>query len=143
QEAFVERLGQRGPADLESGTVVVIPSLSFANTELRKITGVLHYEERLLFMLLFLRRPDLRLVYVTSLPVDPAVVDYHLRFLPDPDDARRRLDFVHFDDGAIEPLSVKLLRHEESLDRIRKAAGDPDDAYLLPFNLTDAERSLS
>ena len=66
QRAFVERLGQRGPADLETGTVVVIPSLSFADSELRKITGVLHYEERLMFMLLFLRRPDLRLVYVTS-----------------------------------------------------------------------------
>ncbi|MGH9277849.1 MAG: peptide ligase PGM1-related protein [Acidimicrobiales bacterium] len=143
QQAFVERLGQRGPADLESGTVVVLPSLSFADSELRKITGVLHYEERMLFMLLFLRRPDLHLVYVTSLPVDPAIVDYYLRFLPDPEDARRRLDLVHVDDATIQPLSDKLLAHESTRDEIRKRAGDPDEAYLLPFNVTDSERALA
>lgn len=143
QAAFVERLGRRSPADLETGTVVVLPSLSFAETELAKITGVLHYEERLLFMLLFLRRPDLRLVYVTSLPVDPAIVDYYLRFVPDPEDARSRLQFVTVGDAAIQPLSDKLLRHPEALDAVREAAGDPVDAYLLPFNVTAAERALS
>jgi hypothetical protein len=139
----VARLGRHGPADLECGTIVVIPSLSFAESELRKITGVLHYEERLLFTLLFLRRPDVRLVYVTSLPVDPAIVDYYLRFVPDAEDARRRLDLITLGDAVPQPLSDKLLRHPETLDQIRALAGDPEDAYLMPFNVTAAERDLS
>jgi hypothetical protein len=143
QAAFVDRLGRRSPADLETGTVVVLPSLSFAESELAKITGVLRYEERLLFMLLFLRRPDLRLVYMTSLPVDPAIVDYYLRFVPDPEDARRRLQLVTIGDATIQPLSDKLLRHPEALDELRAAAGDPDEAYLLPFNVTTSERAVS
>jgi hypothetical protein len=117
--------------------------LSFADTELEKITGVLHYEERLLFMLLFLRRPAVRLVYVTSLPVDPAIVDYYLRFLPDPEDARRRLDMVCVGDPAVQPLSVKLLRHPEALEAIRAAAGNPDDAYILPFTVSPAEQAVA
>src|SRR5262249_5626492 len=64
QDAFRRRLGPRGTTHLETGTVVVLNSFSFAPSELRKITGVLHYEERLLFMLLYLRATDLRLVYV-------------------------------------------------------------------------------
>ena len=143
QEAFVHRLHGRGPNDLETGTVVVIPSLSFNEAELRKITGAIYYEERLLFSVLWLRRPDLRLVYVTSLPVDPAIVDYYLRFAPDPVDARRRLRMISVDDPGSQPLSEKLLRHPETIEEIRAHAGNPDDAYLLPFNVTIAERALS
>ena len=91
QRTFVDRLGTASVSDLESGTVVVLPSPTFATAELRKIVGVVRYEERLLCLLLWLARPELRMVYVTSLPVDPAVVDYYLSFLPDPDGARRRL----------------------------------------------------
>ncbi len=143
QEAFIRRMGSRSPAELESGTIVVLPSFSFAPSELAKITGVLHYEERLLFMLLWLRKPDLRIVYVSALPIDPTIVDYYLRFLPDPEDARRRLRLVGVGDETIQPLSEKLLRHPEAMEEIRASAGNPDDAYLLPFNVTATERALS
>jgi hypothetical protein len=143
QEAFIRRMGSRSPADLESGTIVVLPSFSFAPSELAKITGVLYYEERLLFMLLWLRKPDLRIVYISALPVDPTVIDYYLRFVPDPEDARRRLRMVSTGDDTIQPLSEKLLRHPEALEEIRASAGNPDDAYLLPFNVTATERALS
>jgi hypothetical protein len=143
QEAFVRRLHGRGPNDLETGTIVVIPSLSFNEAELRKITGAIHYEERLLFTLLWLRRPDLRLVYVTSLAVDPAIVDYYLRFVPDPADARRRLRMIALHDAGPGPLSEKLLQNRGAIEEIRAQAGNPDEAYLLPFNVTLAERTLS
>ena len=136
-------MGSRSPAELESGTIVVLPSFSFATSELAKITGVLHYEERLLFTVLWLRRPEVRIVYVTAVPVDPAVIDYYLRFLSDPEDARRRLHLVSVGDDATHPLSEKLLRHPEALEEIRARAGNPDNAYLLPFNVTATERALS
>ncbi len=143
QEAFVRRLQQRAPGELETGTVVVVPSLSFAQSELAKITGAVRYEERLLFMLLFLGRPDHRIVYVTSLPIDPAIVDYYLRFVPDAGEARQRLQLVTVDEGDGRPLSQKLLQRPDKLKEIVAAVGDAEDAYLLPFNVTTLERDLS
>jgi hypothetical protein len=143
QAAFVERLARQGLGALEKGTVVVVPSLTFAVSELVKITGVVHYEERMLFTVLLLQEPDLRIVYVTSKPVDPAIVDYYLRFVPDPDDARRRLELVTLDDPGPRPLTAKLLDRADDIERVRKAVADADESYLLTFNVTAAERSLS
>ena len=143
QAAFVRRLQERPPDELERGTVVVVPSLSFAESELAKITGAVHYEERLLFMLLFLARPDHRIVYATSLPIDPAIIEYYLRFLPDPESARQRLELVSVDEGGGRPLSQKLLDRPDKIKELQAAAGDSDDAYLLPFNVTLAEQALS
>ena len=139
----MRRLQERPPGDLEKGTVVVVPSLSFAESELAKITGAVHYEERLLFMLLFLARPDHRIVYVSSLPIDPAIIDYYLRFVPDPEAARQRLELVSVGEGDGRPLSQKLLNRPDKLKEVQAAAGEGDDVYLLPFNVTVAEQALS
>src|SRR5437763_17100778 len=99
----------RALTDLEQGTIVVLPSATFPVAELAKIVGVQRYEERLLCATLLLRDPGVRVVYVTSSPIDPDVVDYYLRFLPDPDGARRRLVRVDVGDPAVGSLSDKLL----------------------------------
>ena len=62
--------------------IVVVPSLSLDQAELMKIKGVHHYEERLLFSLIRLRNPETRLIYVTSQPLHPSIVDYYLELLP-------------------------------------------------------------
>jgi hypothetical protein len=143
QRAFVDRLGGASVSDLDRGTIVVVPSATFALAELQKIVGIARYEERLLCMVLLRRKPGMRMVYVTSLPVDPAIVDYYLGFLPDPADARRRLTMITLDDPDPEALSPKLTRRADVLDAIADAAGPPDQAYLLPFNVTEHERMLS
>jgi biotin carboxylase len=143
QQAFVAHLGAVGPTGLDRGTMVVIPSLSFSMAELAKITGVVRYEERLIYMILQLREPELRIVYVTSLPIDPEVIDYYLRFLPDPADARRRLQLVSIHDPEVMPLSQKLLRRPDALARLRQVAGEAGDAYLISFNVTDLEQALA
>src|SRR5918992_1832632 len=102
KQQLVTHLGARALSDLPGGTIVVVPSLSFPLSELRKIIGIQYYEERMLFMTLLLRNPDLRIVFVTSVPVDPSVVDYYLSFLPDPASARRRLHMVTIDDSRPE-----------------------------------------
>ena len=144
QRRLIARLGGRGISDLETGTIVVIPSITFPSEELRKIVGICHYEERLLCLLLFLRRPDVRIVYVTSVAVDPVIVDYYLSFLDDPDDARARVELISLDDDEPRALSEKLLGSGEVvLDRVRTAAGDPDQAYMLNFNVTQLEKTVS
>ena len=56
--------------------VVVVPSLSMDPRELKKISGAHHYEERLLFFLMLLRRPRTRVLFLTSQTINPTVVDY-------------------------------------------------------------------
>jgi PGM1 C-terminal domain/ATP-grasp domain len=124
-------------------TIVVVPSLTFPVVELRKIIGIQHYEERLLFLLLLLADPDRRLLYVSSAPIDPVVIDYYLGFLPDPQEARGRLELVSLGDVTPRALAAKLADRPEVLDRIAGLIADPEDALLLTFNVTGHERAVA
>ena len=62
-------------------TILVIPSLSMDPRELTKISGVHHYEERMLYMLMLLRRARTRVIFVTSQTISPTVIDYYLHLL--------------------------------------------------------------
>ncbi len=126
-------------------TVVVVPSMSLDRDELAKLTGATHYEERLLCLLMLLRQPRTNVVYVTSEPVPPAVVDYYLHLLPGvpPGHARRRLTLLSCDDRSDAPLSEKLLARPPLLERVRAAIPDPWGAHLTCFNATPLERTLA
>ena len=143
QRAFVERMQGRGLEALESGTIVVIPSISFDESELRKIVGINHYEERMLFVLLWLHNPDLRIIYVTSECVDESIVDYYLSFLDQPEEARGRLQMLHLDDQRPRALSAKLLQHDTFLDELKGVIESREDAYILTFNVSPWELAIS
>lgn len=125
-------------------TIVVVPSLTLDDPGWPG--SVLQaYEERFLFLLLLLRQPRARLVYVTSQAVNPSIVDYYLDLLPGviPSHARRRLFLVSPLDGSASPLSQKLLERPRLLARIRELVADRDRAHLVPFNTTELERDLA
>jgi len=126
-------------SDLDSGTIVVVPSITFPVVELDKIVAARYYEERTLFLALLLRRPGLRMVFVTSTAIDPAIIDYYLRFVPDAESARERLHLVALDDPTTSPLSEKILARPDVLSRVRALAGDPADACVVTFNVTSFE----
>ena len=125
------------------GTIVVVPSLTLPLEDLRKVTGVVFYEQRLLCFLLFLADPTTTIVYTTSTAIDPAIVDYYLRFVPDPAAARSRLHLVDAGDGELGWLTAKLLGDRAVLTRLRDAIADPGQAYLLPFIATPVEHELA
>jgi hypothetical protein len=143
QRTFAVRYPASDPLDLREGTVVVLPSLSFPPSELRKIVGIGYYEERLLFLLLLLRQPRVKVVYLTSMPVEEAVVDYYLGFLPDPAGARSRLHMRAAGDPAPRSLTAKLLDRPELLDRVRELCEGPGGAFVQPFNVTADEQALA
>ncbi len=126
-------------------TVVVVPSLSLHPEELAKIDGVRHYEERMLFTLMLLRMPRTRLVYVTSQPIAPGIIDYCLHLLPGIPSvhARERLVLLSCHDGSDRPLSEKVLERPRLVRRIREAILDPASAHLTCFNATSLERTLA
>ncbi len=129
----------------EPQDVVVVPSLSLDSRELRKISGVWHYEERMLVNLMLLRQPRTRLIYVTSQMIDPKVIDYYLSLLPGIPNAhaRKRLILMHCSDASAKPLSQKLLERPRLLQRIRAEIRTPERAHLVCFNSTGLERTLA
>lgn len=126
-------------------TSVIVPSLSVNQEELAKITGASFYEERLMFALIRLKNPNARVIYVTSQPVHPDIVEYYLDLLPGvpASHARRRLDMVSVYDATAKPLSEKLLVRPRLLERLRRLIGDRKRAYLTVFNCTELERRLA
>ena len=126
-------------------TTVVVPSQSFDPTELAKIAGVAHYEERSLFNLMLLRHPRLRVVYVTSKRLNPLIVDYYLhqlRSVPGAH-ARQRLILLDCDDASSRPLTEKILERPRLLRRIAAAIRDTNMAHLVTVNSTPLERTLA
>lgn len=141
--ALAARIGDRTLAEITSGTVVVIPSITTSEAELRRTPAAEHLEERLLFTLLLLRHPEVRVVYLTALPVDPAIVDYYLRFVPAAVSARERLELVALDEPGPRALTFKLLDRPDVLAQVRELAGQPEQAHLLCYKVTPAEHRVA
>lgn len=126
-------------------TTVVVPSLSLDQEELSKIEGNMYYEERLLCMLMLLRRPRTRIVFLSSTKIAPIITQYYLSFLTGIplNHAMRRLIMMDLNDPRPRPLTQKLLESPWSMDRLRKAIGDTNRAHLVVFNTTPFERTLA
>jgi PGM1 C-terminal domain len=130
--------------DQSEADIVVLPSLSLDQHELLKVEGCHHYEERLLFSLIRLRHPRTRLVYITSQPLHPSVIDYYLQLLPGIpfSHARDRLLLLSTYDASLQPLTQKILDRPRLLERIRQAV-NPARAYMICYNSTPLEKALS
>src|SRR6187401_404315 len=133
----IERLNQ------DPQTIVVVPSMSLDAIDSGAVIQA--YEERFLFLLLLLRQPRARLIYVTSRTILPSIIDYYLALLPGviPSHARQRLFLISPLDRSVRPLSDKLLERPRLMERIRSLIMDPDRAHLVPFNTTNREKELA
>lgn len=130
--------------DNSDGDILVIPSLSLDQRELLKIEGVHHYEERLLFSLIRLQNPRTRLIYVTSQPLHPSVIDYYLQLLPGIpfSHARDRLLLLSTYDSSLKPLTQKILERPRLLARIHQALR-VENSFMICYNTSPWERELS
>lgn len=133
------------PDDSQARAVVVVPSLSLDEGMAVKIAGHHHYEERLLCLLMLLRKPRTRLIYVTSHAIDPAIIDYYLHLLPGIPGrhARERLTLLNCNDISPKALTAKILERPRLIERIRQAIPSDVTAHLVCFNATSLERSLA
>lgn len=124
-------------------TIVVLPSMSVDFDA--KGAEMQAYEERFLFLLLLLRQPRARLIYITSQSILPSTIDYYLGLLPGVifSHARARLSLVSPQDRSPRPLAAKLLERPHLIDRIRTMIPDRNRAHLVPFVTTYLERDLA
>jgi hypothetical protein len=129
----------------EGESVVVVPSVTLDRVGERSGSLAQAYEERFLFLLLLLRQPRLRVIYVTSMPVPPTVVEYYLALLPGviPSHARARLSLISVNDASPRSLSEKLLERPRLLRRIAALIPDRSRSHLVPYNTTPMERDVA
>src|SRR5213083_2701204 len=133
----IERFNQ------DAQTIVVVPSMSIDAIDSGAVMQA--YEERFLFLLLLLRQPKARLIYVTSQMIHPNIIDYYLDLLPGviASHAKKRLFLVSPLDASTRPLSLKLLERPRLIEHLRSLIIDFDRAHLVPYNTTTLERDLA
>jgi hypothetical protein len=96
-------------------------------------------------MLMLLRQPRLRMIYVTSLPIAPEIIEYYLALLSGviPSHARSRLTLVHVDDASPRSLSEKLLDRPQLLVSIAAMIPNRERSHFVPYNTTELERDVA
>ena len=130
--------------DQMSRALIVVSSVSMDIPTLAPVLPA--YEERYLFMVLALARSsNTHVVYVTSQPMLPRLVDYYLSMVPDADleELRERLSVVAVGDGSARPLTEKILARPRLIERLRQLVKAYEHTLLLPFMTTALEAQLA
>jgi hypothetical protein len=145
------RLQERMPAvwdavrlGLKDESVVVVPSVTLDPTVPGAGSLSQAFEERLLFLLLLLRQPWLRMIYVTSMPIKPSILEYYLALLPGviPSHAMARLNLLSVGDSSAVPLSAKLLERPRMLSKILAMIPNRQRCHLIPYSLPHSNATL-
>lgn len=145
QANFSEQFASAFPNPFAPKTVVIVPSLTLDQEILAKVNGHVFYEERLLCLLMLLRMPNTNVVFVSSVPIDPVIVDYYLHLLPGITGfhARQRLTLLSCYDSSTVSLTQKILDRPRLIQRIKAAIPAGNAAHLACFNVTAHERTLA
>jgi len=145
QQSFHEQYEKVFPDKLAPRTVVIIPSLTLDVEILSKVKGFIHYEERMLCLLMLLRMPLTKIIYVTSIPVADVIIDYYLHLLPGitGKHARKRITLLSCYDASAKPLTQKILERPRLIEQIRQSITDVSSAHLTCYNITPLEKTLA
>jgi hypothetical protein len=144
QQQFRDRWKTVDVFEPDDHDILVVPSLTLDQRGLKNIKGANHYEERLLFSLIRLQNPGTRLIYVTSQPIHPSIIDYYLHLLPGIpfSHARSRLLLLSVYDSSYKSLTQKILERPRLIQRIKQALR-PNCSFITCFNSTELERELA
>ena len=126
-------------------SVVVVPSITLDRAVAASGSMTQSYEERFLFLFMLLRQPRLRMIYITSMPIAPEIIEYYLALLPGviPSHARSRLSLVAVNDSSPRSLSEKLLERPHLLARVAGLIPNRARSHLVPYNTTELERDVA
>jgi hypothetical protein len=99
----------------------------------------------MLCLLMLLRMPQTRVVFVTSIPVDQITIDYYLHHLPGipTQHATQRLTMLSCYDASSKALTKKILERPRLINRIKEKITDARHSHLVCFNVSELERKLA
>ncbi|HVF20099.1 MAG TPA: peptide ligase PGM1-related protein [Mycobacteriales bacterium] len=149
--ALQERLAPMWPGitlrtvETMSRVIVVVTSMSVEVPD-SVLPVVPAYEERYLFYTMALARSrGTHVVYVTSRPVLPRLVDYYLELTTGLGEAdlRSRLSVVSVGDASPGPLTAKVLARPLLIERLRQIVSGYENAILTTFMTTPLEVELA
>jgi hypothetical protein len=131
------------PMEQEEQTVVIIPSQTIEFD--CKGAEMQSYEERMLFLLILLRQPRTRVIYVTSQTILPTTLDYYMSLMPGviTSHALERFINVAPEDRSPRSLTTKLLERPHLCEKIRSLIPDLNRAHLITYTVTLQERDLA
>ncbi len=145
-QSTMPRVWESMRLDLDDECAVVVPSVSLARSTASTSALVQATEERALFLLLLLRQPHLRMVFVTSLPISEAVVEYYL------EPAARRHPPARPRPAAAGLGRRRLGRSRSApscspdpgcCGRSARMVPNPEHAHLIAYNTTELERDVA
>jgi len=124
---------------------LVVPSLSLDTEGMAMPEGIVHYEERMLYLLNMLRHPHCSLALCTSYPVPDSLISYYLHFLPGVpySHAHSRLKLFSAHDWRDVPLTQKILERPILLERLRRHVQSHPNAYLTCYQSSPLEMQLA
>ena len=145
--AACRRCGTRCASTIDDESVVVIPSVTLDRLGDGSGSLTQAYEERFLFLLLLLRQPRLRMVYVTSMPIAPD----HRRVLPgaaarrDPQPRPRPAARSSRVGDASPPTAQREAARAAPAAPPDRGARSPTRrrSHLVPYNTTELERDVA
>lgn len=145
QEELVPQFQSQFPDPMAPKTVIIVPSLTLDSDILSKISGHIHYEERMLCLLLLLRMPRTQVIYLSSMPIDEVIVDYYLHLISGITHrhARNRLTLLSCFDASPVPLTEKILKRPRLIARIKQLIPPHHVAHISAFNVTPMEEELA
>lgn len=138
-----ESISGLNPEEQGEQTVVIVPSQSIEFD--CKGAEMQSYEERMLFLLMLLRQPRTRMIYVTSQTILPATLDYYVSLMPGviTSHAMQRFINVAPEDRSPRALTTKLLERPHLCEKIRSMIPDLNRAHLITYTVTIQERDLA
>lgn len=125
-------------------TVIVLSSLSVDLPDHMAPLATAYEERYLCYVLLLAKARNTRVVYVTSQPMLPRLVDYYLTLIPglDPHELRERLTVVSLSDSSFRPLTQKILERPRVIERLRRMLEGSEHTLIIPFMSTELEAQL-
>lgn len=129
-------------------TIIIMAGFSLDPEELRKVFGIEFYEERLLYFIGLLKNPKTKVIYISSIKIDPIIIDYYLSIYSDSEsqkkDMKKRLTLLQAgDSGSYLPLTKKVLRNQKLIGDIKKKITNNKSTVLRCFNSTSDEEKLA
>lgn len=124
-------------------TNIIIYAFPFADRALREVPYLRYSAERSLGLLEKLRDPQLRIIVITSEPVDSYTLEYHFRDIFRFDDrateeALKRLTLLTPGSREAVPLDQMVLRDDHIMDILKSAASDSNSVSIDNFSASDS-----